>query len=129
MPYRKIDPRIWNDAAFQRVWANRSPAKLRVPKSLASDRRSDGAFSPAEVASRSTRLAFAKAKKRLWPDVIRRFGARCLACGATQATVPDHVLPIAWGGTNDVANLQPLCAACNGSKGGCLPESPESVRA
>lgn len=42
-------------------------------------------------------------------------------CGRTPLTdkvrlVVDHKLPRAWGGTNDLENLQPLCEDCNGGK-------------
>ena len=33
----------------------------------------------------------------------------------------DHIVPLAEGGINDVANLQLLCAPCNNSKGGHRP--------
>lgn len=38
----------------------------------------------------------------------------CLATGRTvAATVADHILPLADGGTNETANLQPLCKRCH----------------
>ena len=46
---------------------------------------------------------------------------RCFQCGRTPAQhgvvlVVDHKIPQAWGGTNDVENLQPLCEECNAGK-------------
>ncbi|MFE2421503.1 HNH endonuclease [Streptomyces hokutonensis] len=46
---------------------------------------------------------------------------RCAQCGLTPLDdhvklVVDHKLPVAWGGTNDLFNLQPLCEECNGGK-------------
>lgn len=47
-----------------------------------------------------------------------RYGHRCLCCGATGVPLTvDHVLPISRGGSNDIANIQPLCETCNKSKG------------
>lgn len=41
----------------------------------------------------------------------------CAAAGAVvQATVVDHILPLAQGGTDAMSNLQPLCATCHNRK-------------
>jgi len=39
----------------------------------------------------------------------------CVQCGAP-ATVVDHIVPLARGGTDDMGNLQPLCARCHNRK-------------
>ena len=41
----------------------------------------------------------------------------------------DHVIPICWGGTNDLFNFQLLCRSCNSQKGGVLPEPPGDTNA
>jgi 5-methylcytosine-specific restriction endonuclease McrA len=46
---------------------------------------------------------------------------RCARCGQTVEEddvklVVDHVIPQAWGGSDDISNLQPLCQPCNGGK-------------
>jgi 5-methylcytosine-specific restriction endonuclease McrA len=46
---------------------------------------------------------------------------RCAMCGKTPLEdgvklVVDHKIPKEWGGTNDDANLQPLCEQCNNGK-------------
>lgn len=33
----------------------------------------------------------------------------------------DHILPVAWDGSNDVENLQTMCAQCNQAKGTLTP--------
>ena len=41
----------------------------------------------------------------------------CMADGrVVEATVVDHITPLADGGTNDVTNLQPLCKPCHDRK-------------
>jgi hypothetical protein len=49
------------------------------------------------------------------------FGDRCLACGEQygpgRVLSLDHVIPLSKGGRNCLANLQPLCAPCNVTKG------------
>jgi len=47
--------------------------------------------------------------------------ARCAMCGKTPLDdqvklVVDHKIPQAWGGTDHIDNLQPLCEECNGGK-------------
>lgn len=46
---------------------------------------------------------------------------RCAICGRTPVEdgvklVVDHKIPLDWGGTNDLENLQPLCEECNSGK-------------
>lgn len=44
----------------------------------------------------------------------------CVLCAAdgrtTAASEIDHIVPVFKGGTDDLANLQPLCAACHATK-------------
>lgn len=44
-------------------------------------------------------------------------GNRCLACGEKKPLSADHVVPLIKGGSNYIANIQPLCVPCNSSKG------------
>lgn len=49
----------------------------------------------------------------------------CVASGrVTMATIADHIVPLAEGGADTEANLQPLCASCHDAK-----TRKESVRA
>jgi 5-methylcytosine-specific restriction endonuclease McrA len=52
-----------------------------------------------------------------WFSLVALYGNKCLACGASKDISIDHVVPLSKGGTNDITNLQPLCRACNSSKG------------
>lgn len=51
-----------------------------------------------------------------WETMVAWYGSVCLACGTMPVTV-DHVVPLVVGGSNDISNLQPLCASCNSRKG------------
>lgn len=54
-----------------------------------------------------------------WRALKARYGWRCLCCGRAEPLIkltPDHVLPLALGGTNAIENIQPLCYSCNASK-------------
>ena len=69
------------------------------------------------AAARGTRKAVSE---RVRYQVFSRDGFRCQACGRgakdeVKLTV-DHVVPVDWGGTNDISNLLTLCAECNRGK-------------
>jgi hypothetical protein len=49
--------------------------------------------------------------------VFERDGGRCVECSSGFDLQYDHVIPLALGGANTVANLQILCAPCNQAKG------------
>lgn len=62
-----------------------------------------------------------------WLSLKLRTGSKCLRCGRSEQElkrrglklVPDHVKPLAFGGRNDIQNLQPLChgaGGCNNRK-------------
>jgi 5-methylcytosine-specific restriction endonuclease McrA len=56
---------------------------------------------------------------REWRELKARYGNRCLRCGVHESESVismDHVLPLSLGGTNDIANIQPLCKPCNSWK-------------
>lgn len=51
-----------------------------------------------------------------WKALRKRFGNRCLACRRRRRLTPDHVIPVAKGGTSNIDNIQPLCGPCNSKK-------------
>lgn len=53
--------------------------------------------------------------KKRWRQLLKMLGDACLKCGAKPIT-RDHIVPIARGGLNHPANLQPLCGPCNRRK-------------
>ena len=71
--------------------------------------------------SRSERLSAARKKgthtSEEWQEMVSFFGGRCVRCGADDAPVKDHIVPIYQGGCDSIRNLQPLCRHCNSSKG------------
>lgn len=52
-----------------------------------------------------------------WATLCQHYGNYCLCCGGEGRLTPDHVLPLAMGGSNDISNIQPLCLTCNIAKG------------
>jgi 5-methylcytosine-specific restriction endonuclease McrA len=54
---------------------------------------------------------------------IESWGHRCSYCGDKGRMTIDHVLPIAYGGLDEIGNLLPACAQCNSSKNASPVES------
>jgi hypothetical protein len=58
--------------------------------------------------------------ERIRYEVFSRDYSRCQNCGRGVGDgvklVVDHMLPVDWGGTNDILNLQTLCEECNQGK-------------
>jgi|SRR5579871_5893052 len=63
--------------------------------------------------------------------VFQQGGFRCRACGRGSddgvKLVVDHVVPVDWGGTSDISNLQPLCTECNQGKQAWVADVPAEV--
>jgi 5-methylcytosine-specific restriction endonuclease McrA len=121
--YRTIDVRMWSDERFRALWNQRWEAPSSVPKSYGWPREL-GRFNQREETCLQRRHRFQQIKRKLWTLVLARLGNVCLICGIKEATVLDHVIPIRWGGTNDLENFQPACSSCNSRKGGDLPIPP-----
>lgn len=54
-----------------------------------------------------------------WLDMKEKYNFMCLCCKKQEPFIklsPDHVVPLARGGTNTIDNIQPLCCGCNGRK-------------
>ena len=54
-----------------------------------------------------------------WWHLAAKYDYTCLCCGKRDPElklVPDHVIPLARGGSNSIENIQPLCDSCNRRK-------------
>jgi len=54
--------------------------------------------------------------KEEWIFLKKKYDNKCLACGREAELTPDHIIPLAKGGTSFIHNIQPLCRSCNCSK-------------
>ena len=53
-----------------------------------------------------------------WRALCGFYEQTCLRCLRTDRPLtPDHIVPLAWGGSDDIDNIQPLCQPCNSAKG------------
>jgi 5-methylcytosine-specific restriction endonuclease McrA len=84
-----------------RRWRQQNPEKVRLACSL-----------------RRARKIGAQGSHTL-ADLVARFAIhenRCVYCGATEDLTPDHMIPLARGGSDWPANLVPACLPCNQRK-------------
>lgn len=63
------------------------------------------------------RAQFQRKAKKLRKQVAERDGAFCKVCGGWEGLTLDHIIPMSKGGSDDLDNLQILCAVCNSRKG------------
>lgn len=64
--------------------------------------------------------------KRLRFEIFRRDNHTCQSCGASAPDVklePDHVVPVALGGSDRPENLRTLCEDCNAGKSATPPDA------
>lgn len=53
-----------------------------------------------------------------WKSLIEQYNHTCLCCKRSNVKLtPDHIKPLALGGSNNIDNIQPLCLECNVKKG------------
>lgn len=84
-----------------KVWQKANPGKVRATKERREGRELKGEHYT----------------EQQWVDLQAEWGHICLCCGRPEAAVvvagltmrPDHVKPLAHGGSNDISNIQPLC--------------------
>jgi len=111
---RTVDPAKRNDAVRRH--------RLADPRGYNEKRRARYAEDPTPTLvynanRRAARAAAGSFTVDEWLALLAQCGAACLACGATERIEPDHVVPISWGGSGMIGNVQPLCRSCNAAKG------------
>jgi 5-methylcytosine-specific restriction endonuclease McrA len=84
------------------------------------DVRGDGYLTLTSLEKGPARGVRKAISERVRYAVFGRDGFRCQACGrgvndGIKLTV-DHIIPVDWGGTNDISNLHTLCEECNRGK-------------
>ncbi len=74
-----------------------------------------------ESGDRFTKLQVARAKgthtEQDWFDLLGVVGKTCGRCGTSDNVIKDHIVPLSFGGSDGLENIQPLCVSCNSQKG------------
>jgi 5-methylcytosine-specific restriction endonuclease McrA len=91
-------------AAYHREYRKRNPDKLNQLRNNYRARKAGakGSFTEAQ-----------------WIRRKGKYGNRCAGCGVHESEKPlerDHIKPLILGGSNYIANIQPLCRSCNAKK-------------
>lgn len=100
--------RAWYERNHEKVKADRRAYVQKYPDKVRHIKRLDKA---------RRRGAPGKYTQAQWDMLCIWFDNQCLRCGARCQLTADHVLPVTKSGTNDIANIQPLCGSCNSRKG------------
>ena len=111
---RSIYYKIWRTenqelkAQYDREWRKSHPERMKIQRKT-------------ENARRRARLVNAEGKYTIdeWLNIKAKYDYTCLSCGRSEPEVkitPDHVIPLASGGNNNIENIQPLCWGCNARK-------------
>jgi len=95
------------------------------------DVRGDGYVMLTSLEKGSARGTRKYISERVRYEIFSRDNFRCQACGrgandGVKLSV-DHVVPVDWGGTNDVSNLLTLCDECNRGKKSWVDSVPSQV--
>lgn len=51
-----------------------------------------------------------------WLALVEWYQGRCAYCGKEGRLEPEHKIPLARGGSNDIGNIVPACRNCNAKK-------------
>lgn len=57
--------------------------------------------------------------------VMRKNNGICWLCLKDSSDAIDHMVPVAWGGSDEIANLAPAHSSCNSSKGAAKETGPD----
>jgi 5-methylcytosine-specific restriction endonuclease McrA len=127
--YRRIHRE--RDLQVRKVWLKANPDKKieydrryarRHPDAMKQYLRAWNKAHPESMLVQKHRRRARKAQnggkytRREWLALCAEYDNRCLCCGRQAPGIRlqvDHVIPISRGGTNDISNIQPLCAECN----------------
>ena len=114
--WTKSERRKQNEKRYMKTNPNRrKSASLAYAKYLHSHPE---AIEKKRILDHKRRCASGSFTREEWNKKLCEHGGKCAHCGSANHLTIDHIIPISRGGTNNIDNIQPLCAFCNSSKGG-----------
>lgn len=104
--------------AIAREWGRRNRAAVDATRRAWRKAHPEGHAAHEQARRARKRASGGTYTAREWLALCATNGQRCLCCGQSDVKLTvDHVVPLSRGGTNDIANIQPLCGPCNSAKG------------
>ena len=100
--YYRLRPEVAKNANRKWEAANRDKRQAIDRRRRARKQQAEGEFTNQE-----------------WQALMAYYNHTCLCCGKGEPEIqltPDHVIPLAKGGSNAITNIQPLCRSCNCAK-------------
>lgn len=101
--WRYDNPEYYKDRSeYNKQWKKQNPEKTTAihQNRRAREQNAEGNFTDRE-----------------WAELCNQYGNKCLCCLRDNVKLtPDHITPLAKGGTNYIENIQPLCVSCNCKK-------------
>jgi hypothetical protein len=118
---------LWVDNAFYEAESNLTfdqAVALVRESGLKRARKIQRAVEAAQASQLGTRVQREAISDAVKHHIWVRDEGRCVECESPTELQFDHVIPLAMGGSNELANLQLLCAVCNRRKGANLTVNP-----
>jgi len=118
---------LWVDDAFYEAELSLTfdqAVALAREKGLKRARKIQRAVEAVQASQLGTRVQRETISDAIKHHIWVRDEGRCVNCESPTELQYDHVIPLAMGGSNELANLQLLCAVCNRRKGANLTVSP-----
>lgn len=100
----------WNSAAGV---AQDAVGPLITPSNYHSRKRHFVESAMSRKRENMTPLEIEARSRRFMKMLKERLGCRCANCGSGDIVEYHHVVPLAFGGTNELTNIVPLCYACH----------------
>jgi 5-methylcytosine-specific restriction endonuclease McrA len=97
----------WSQEERERAAAQKAAWKFANPEKVKAS---------SAAARHARRAAPGRFSTRQWLLLCALYGHRCACCGNASSLTPDHIVALSRGGTNHIANIQPLCLDCNRRK-------------
>jgi 5-methylcytosine-specific restriction endonuclease McrA len=118
----------WAKKNKKRIKANNAARYQRDAERIKVRNRAYQHAHPEETSARMHKRRAAKTKaggaytSAQWIALCNKYHNLCVCCGKKNKLTPDHVIPIAKGGSSNISNIQPLCMPCNAHKHTCTTD-------
>ena len=117
--YKKRNPEYWRIYRKEYAQNNRENTRERHKRYMKTDKGKMILRQTNHNRNAKIRGAQGSHTYKEWEEMKRLNQYTCVHCGKKEPEIKltrDHIQPISKGGTNYIANIQPLCGRCNSKK-------------